>query len=90
MRARVRRLGERQINSLAKILQFSEEEELVEEKQQDLKKDCMKAWGVEIKARSAPNVDPDVVARNLLKNDTGEYCVCGNRRECSLVREFTR
>jgi len=67
------RLGERQINSLAKILEFSEDETLVEEKQQQLKKDCMEAWGVEIKARSGPaNVDADALARNLLQNDTGK------------------
>lgn len=69
------RLGERQINSLAKILEFSEDETLVEEKQQLLKKECMDAWKVEIKARSGPsNANADALSRFLLKNDTGK---CG-------------
>lgn len=67
------RLGDRQITALAKILEFSEDETLVEEKQQQLKKECMEAWGVEIRARSGPPIiDPDVLVRNLLKNDIGK------------------
>lgn len=66
------RLGKRQINAFAKILHFSEDTFAVEEKQQQLKKECLEAWNVEIikAAPSAPlSDDPEVLARRLLEND---------------------
>lgn len=66
-------LGKRQINSLAKILEYSEDETLVEEKQTPLKKECMDAWEIPIKARREPSRDqPEFICRRLLDNDSGE------------------
>ncbi|XP_065222418.1 cap-specific mRNA (nucleoside-2'-O-)-methyltransferase 1 [Planococcus citri] len=64
-------LGKRQINSLAKIVEYSEDETLVEEKQNQLKKDCMDAWEIPIKARREPSREqPEFLCRKLLENDS--------------------
>lgn len=68
------RLGFRQINSLAKILEYSEDGSLIEDKQQILKKECMDVWGIPIRARRGPSIDfPDNVARNILQNNIGKF-----------------
>lgn len=70
------RLGERQVNSLAKILEYSEDETLVEEKQITLKRGCMELWDVPIGARRGPSYDqPDQLCRALLSNSTSKQTV---------------
>ncbi len=70
----LRRFGVRQINSLAKILEFADDETLIEEKQQSIKKECMELWGVPMRARTGPvNDSPDNMCRNLLRNDVGMF-----------------
>lgn len=59
-------LGERQVTSLAKILEYSEDETLVEVKQQVLKKECMELWKIPVGARKVPYDQPENLCRSLL------------------------
>lgn len=66
------RLGERQVTSLAKILEYSEDETLVEVKQQVLKKECMELWKIPVGARKVPYDQPENLCRTLLGKNLGK------------------
>lgn len=55
-------------------MEYSEDETLIEEKQNQLKKECMDAWEIPIKARREPSRDQaEFICRRLLDNDSGNF-----------------
>lgn len=66
-------LGLLQINSLGKILEFSEDLSLKEEKQNELKNECMELWGVDAsRVHNKSQEDPEGMARKILSNNPRE------------------
>lgn len=59
---------------MAKVLKYAEDETLVEDKQQDLKKACLEMWEVPTRTRRGPSFEsPESVCRNFLNNDLSTY-----------------
>ncbi|XP_076353934.1 cap methyltransferase 1 isoform X4 [Tachypleus tridentatus] len=68
------RLGKWQILNLAKIRAFAQNNELYEERQSDLRKECLKLWKVPDRARSAPSKpDPKSKFFELMKGESSDY-----------------
>lgn len=72
-------IGRRQLASLRKIAAFCEDPELVESRQQDIRKECLAYWEIPDQARTAPpKSNPRSKVEELLKGSSidGKLVCC--------------
>ncbi|XP_016146452.1 cap-specific mRNA (nucleoside-2'-O-)-methyltransferase 1-like [Sinocyclocheilus grahami] len=79
-----------QIKALAKIHAYVRDTTLFEPRQADIRKECLKLWGIPDKARvTHPTSDPKAKFSELVKNRRVKYVVCKSLKPgTDAVREY--